>query len=89
MATTLDYSHGNVPVTMLSIWLNYQTAHHLLPGVSHYHFATRTFSDAFDAWQQANGLTRHYHYEQSFVTVFARHLRWLSVLAGQPKDHCD
>ena len=40
--TCVDYSHGlwSLPVCALSIFLNYQTYHHLLPGISHFHFLT-------------------------------------------------
>ena len=41
LGTTLDYSHGNYFVTLFSIWLNHQAAHHLLPGISHTTSRTR------------------------------------------------
>lgn len=34
----VDYSHDNLIVSSLSIFLNYQTYHHLFPIVSHFHF---------------------------------------------------
>ena len=36
----VDYNHGNLLLSALSIFLNYQTYHHLFPSVSHFHFLT-------------------------------------------------
>jgi len=36
--TSLDYAHGSFVQTLLSGALNYQTVHHLFPGVSQYHY---------------------------------------------------
>jgi fatty acid desaturase/cytochrome b involved in lipid metabolism len=83
MATTLDYSHGDWVATLTSIWLNYQTAHHLLPSVSHYNFADARFIKAFNEWKRDHNLERHWHYEQSFFRVLGSHLTWLYAL-GKP-----
>ena len=84
LGTTLDYSHGSIPVTLLSIWLNHQAAHHLLPGISHYHFVDQRFVAAFDEWRTAHGLP--FHYEQSFPKVVGSHLSWLNKLSSRPAD---
>jgi fatty acid desaturase len=34
----VDYSHGNFAISCASIFLNYQTYHHLFPRISHFHF---------------------------------------------------
>ena len=34
----VDYSHGNFVMSCVSIFLNYQTYHHLFPRISHFHF---------------------------------------------------
>ena len=36
MATSVDYAHDNPVVTGVAIFLNYQTYHHLFPGMSHF-----------------------------------------------------
>lgn len=36
--SSVDYSHGNWLATFLSGALNYQTVHHLFPGVSQYYY---------------------------------------------------
>jgi len=36
--SSVDYSHGNWVTTFLAGALNYQTVHHLFPGVSQYHY---------------------------------------------------
>jgi len=36
--TAVDYSHGDFVATLLSGALNYQTVHHLFPGVSQYYY---------------------------------------------------
>lgn len=84
LATTLDYSHGSISVTLLSIWLNHQAAHHLLPGISHYHFADKRFIAAFDEWRAAHGLP--FHYEKSFPKVIGSHLSWIAKLSSRPGD---
>lgn len=38
LKTTVDYAHGDKIYTLLSGALNYQTTHHLFPGVSQYHY---------------------------------------------------
>lgn len=34
----VDYNHGNIIVSCLTIFLNYQTYHHLFPRISHFHY---------------------------------------------------
>ena len=34
----VDYNHGNIVLSCLSIFLNYQTYHHLFPRISHFHY---------------------------------------------------
>ena len=80
LATTLDYSHGNKLVTLFSIWLNHQAAHHLLPGISHYHFADERFVKAFDEWRKEHNLP--FHYEHEFSKVVKMHLNWITKLSG-------
>ncbi len=38
-----DYDHDNLFITAFSIFLNFQTYHHLLPSVSHFHFLNKQF----------------------------------------------
>ena len=34
----VDYNHGNIVISCLCIFLNYQTYHHLFPRISHFHY---------------------------------------------------
>ena len=38
MKSCIDYSYDNLLISSLTIFLNYQTYHHLFPIVSHFHF---------------------------------------------------
>jgi len=38
-----DYDHGSFFISAISIFLNFQTYHHLLPGISHFHFMDKEF----------------------------------------------
>ena len=59
VASCVDYGHGNWAVTILSIFLNYQTYHHLFPGISHFNLVRPEVKRAIDEALDAHGLLTH------------------------------
>jgi fatty acid desaturase len=55
VASSVDYHHGNALVACLSIFLNYQTYHHLFPGMSHFQLHKK--KDRIDKVLAAHGLS--------------------------------
>ena len=51
-----DYDHNNLFVSAFSIFLNYQTYHHLLPGISHFHFTNKQFIQDVNRFLQREGI---------------------------------
>lgn len=78
--TCVDYSHGwaGLPVAVLSIFLNFQTYHHLLPGVSHFHFLT--LKPVLDAALAEHGIVLQH---ASFGQVVRRHFGYMAALSSR------
>ena len=41
MRSCVDYSYDNIIISSLTVFLNYQTYHHLFPTISHFHFLNK------------------------------------------------
>lgn len=82
--TCLDYAHGRFVTTVCSIWLNYQTYHHLFPGVSHFHFFNPRVKRQIDACLVKHGIPVPTG-DRSAVSVVAGYVQYLRKL--QLKDY--
>lgn len=77
----VDYNHGNILLSGLSIFLNYQTYHHLFPSVSQFHF-----------WWLAPRinkiLAKHNYYivNNSFKDVIYNYFSYLQMLSYKNDD---
>ena len=50
-----DYDHDSLLISAISIFLNFQTYHHLLPGISHFHFLDKTFVSVINEFLEESG----------------------------------
>jgi len=77
--SSLDYAHGDPIATFFSGALNYQTVHHLFPGVSQYHYPAIA-PIVLDVCKKYNV---PYNVVSSFSEALALHLRYLYEM-GNP-----
>eukprot|EP01060_Flectonema_neradi_P036128 TRINITY_DN6873_c4_g1_i1.p1 TRINITY_DN6873_c4_g1~~TRINITY_DN6873_c4_g1_i1.p1 ORF type:complete len:472 (+),score=75.60 TRINITY_DN6873_c4_g1_i1:81-1496(+) len=79
--TSVDYSHGDWFMTWLCGALNYQTVHHLFPGVSQYHYP-KLAPIIMDVCKKHNV---KYNVLPSFTAAFTGHINYLREM-GQKGD---
>jgi linoleoyl-CoA desaturase len=81
VAACVDYSHGNVFMSAISIFLNFQTYHHLFPSVSHFYFLTH--KPLLDRTLASQGILVN---EKGFGEVVSGYYSYLINL-GSPHHH--
>lgn len=81
MRTSLDYWHDSSVWTFLCGALNYQTEHHLFPGISQYHYPAL----APIVRQTCNEFGLPYLYAKDFPAAFAAHWRYLKAMGSEGK----
>jgi len=74
--TSVDYSHGNWFMTWMAGALNYQTCHHLFPGVSQYWYPTIT--PILMEVAKEHGVK--YNVLPSFWSAFTGHIEYLRIM---------
>ncbi|CAH0483087.1 unnamed protein product [Peronospora belbahrii] len=79
--STVDYAHGSPLTTFLCGALNYQTAHHLFPGVSQYHYP-KIAPIIIDVCKKYNV---KYTVLPTFTEALAGHLNHLMVMGKMGK----
>eukprot|EP00755_Sulcionema_specki_P012107 Sspe_Gene.50538::Locus_28132_Transcript_2_2_Confidence_0.800_Length_1528::g.50538::m.50538 len=77
--TSVDYAHGNKLMTWLCGALNYQTVHHLFPGVTQYHYP-RLAPVIMEVCKKHNV---KYNALPTFSDAFFAHLRYLREMGQQ------
>jgi len=80
--TSVDYGHGSFLQTFLSGALNYQTIHHLFPGVSQYHYP----SIAPIVIDVCKKYKIPFNILPSFVDALWAHLNYLYQMGNRIKD---
>jgi len=77
--TAVDYAHNDFVTTLLCGALNYQTVHHLFPGVSQYHYP----AIAPIVMQVCKEFNVPYTVLPSFSEALLTHLRFLYKMGNQ------
>jgi hypothetical protein len=49
------WNNDSLLISAISIFLNFQTYHHLLPGISHFHFLDKTFVSVINEFLEESG----------------------------------
>ena len=74
----VDYNHGNIVLSCLSIFLNYQTYHHLFPRISHFHFLH--LKPELDAVLKKRGIIVN---NNDFINVVYSYFGYLNKLSNR------
>ncbi|KXS18080.1 delta-5 fatty acid desaturase [Gonapodya prolifera JEL478] len=85
VATSLDYAHGSVFWTLFSGALNYQTEHHLFPGINQLYYPEL----APIVMNTCEEFGVKYNYRDTFGEAFQGHVSYLSVMGKIPNVKVD
>eukprot|EP01063_Lacrimia_lanifica_P004252 TRINITY_DN12374_c0_g2_i1.p1 TRINITY_DN12374_c0_g2~~TRINITY_DN12374_c0_g2_i1.p1 ORF type:complete len:474 (+),score=182.84 TRINITY_DN12374_c0_g2_i1:48-1469(+) len=74
--TSVDYSHDSPMMTWMCGALNYQTVHHLFPGISQYHYPA--IAPVLQEVAKEHGIK--WNYLPSFASAFGEHVNYLKIM---------
>lgn len=72
ISSCVDYAHASLFWSAVCVFSNYQTYHHLFPGVSHFHWCNPKVRSAASTYLRANGMTPP-DGSKTFCRVFQEH----------------